>query len=175
MKILFIGPPGSGKSTQVKLLAEYLNLPYISTGDIFRNLAQEDHEEGKRIKQILDAGQLVDDETVIKLIKKKVAQTDCQNGFILDGYPRNLEQASKLTGVNFDKAFYLKLPKKEVLRRLLKRGRTDDTEESIRKRLDLYYQQTQSLIDYYTSLGILVEIDATRDIQTVQDEIKKFI
>lgn len=172
MKILLIGPQGSGKSTQGKLLSDYLKLPYIATGDIFRNLASQDSEEGRRIKQILVAGQLVDDATAIDLIKKRIHESDCQSGFILDGYPRTLEQIQKID-LKFDKAFYLKLPQEVVLERLLKRGRADDTEEAVKTRLNLYYLQTQPLLDYYKNQDILVEIDARGDIQSIQDEIKK--
>lgn len=168
MKILLIGPQGSGKSTQAKLLANSLQIPYISTGDIFRKIALED----QRIKQILDSGGLVDDETTVELVRQRLAQVDCQNGFILDGYPRNLEQAETID-LNFDKVFYINVPEEEVLKRLLRRGRTDDTAESIKKRLELYYSQTQPRLDYYKRLGILVEVDGRGQIQTVQDEIKK--
>lgn len=174
MKILLIGPQGSGKSTQGRLLADFLKIPYISTGDIFRSIAAEGSDEGSRIKQILDSGQLVDDQTAAELIKKRLQNNDCQNGVILDGYPRNLEQAKSLN-LNFDKAFYLKLPQDEIVKRLLKRGRADDKEDSIGKRLELYYSQTQPLLDYYKNQGILVEVDGRGDIQTIQDEIKKFI
>jgi adenylate kinase len=174
MKILLIGPQGSGKSTQGKFLAEYLKIPYISTGDIFRNIATQDSDEGKRIKQILESGQLVDDETTIDLTKKRLQQEDCGNGFILDGVPRTIAQEENL-GVSFDKVLYLKVLKEVVLERLLKRGRQDDTEDLINKRLDLYFNQTESLLDLFRQKGILVEIDATGDIQTVQDEITKSI
>src|SRR5437867_3736934 len=106
MKILLIGPQGSGKSTQGKLLAENLQIPFISTGDIFREIANESSDEGRRIKQILDEGRLVDDETVISLIRKRIQLNDCQNGFILDGYPRTLEQAIKVEDLAFDRAIY---------------------------------------------------------------------
>lgn len=172
MRILLIGPQGSGKSTQGKLLAEYLKIPYISTGDIFRAIAAETSAEGIRIKQILDSGQLVDDQTVINLIKERISRPDCLNGFILDGYPRTLAQAEKIN-LNFNKVIYLKISQELVLNRLLKRGRADDTEDLINKRLDLYYQQTESLLDYYKNKSALLEIDATRDIPTIQDEIKK--
>lgn len=175
MKILLIGPQGSGKSTQGKFLANYLKIPFISTGDIFRQISQEDTDEGRRIKQILDLGQLVDDQTTIGLIKKRLQDPGCRSGFVLDGYPRTLEQAEEVSDLQFDKVFYFKIPQEVVLERLLKRGRADDTEEAIKKRLELYFTQTQPLLDYYKNLGILVEIDGIGDIQIVQDEIKKFI
>ncbi len=174
MKVLLIGPQGSGKSTQGKLLAVHLKIPYISTGDIFRKIAQEDSEEGRRIKQILESGHLVDDETAIELIKNRLISDDCQSGFILDGYPRTLPQAEKVN-INFDKVFYLQIPQDEILRRLLQRGRVDDNEESIKKRLEHYSLQTQPLLDYYKDQGKLFEINATGNIDNIFQSIKTFL
>lgn len=164
MKILLIGPQGSGKSTQAKLLAEYLNVPLISTGEIFRNMVE--------VRQILSEGRLVDDQTTYKIVKDRLSQPDCKMGFVLDGYPRNIEQ-QRLFDPQFDKAIYLNVPEQEVIRRLSERGRSDDTKQSIKRRLDLYYLQTWPLLDYYKKQGILVAINGVGDIQTVQDEIKK--
>ena len=164
MKILLIGPQGSGKSTQAKLLAQYLGLPYISSGDIFRQM------QGK-IKQILDQGKLVDDETTAKLVESRLKEADCQNGFILDGYPRTEEQI-KLFDPKVDKVIYLKLSDESIMKRLLKRGREDDTPESIRTRLNFYHEQTQPLLEYYQSLGILTEIDGEKPIDDVQSAIR---
>lgn len=172
-KILIIGPQGSGKSTQGKLLAEYLRIPFIATGDIFREIANEDTGEGRRIRQILDEGKLVDDKTVVKLIKKRVREDNCKNGFILDGYSRTLEQAKAVVDLNFDKAIYFNVSKDSVLERLLKRGREDDTEELIKKRLELYFQQTQPLLEYYKNLGILLEINGEGEIGKIQDDLRK--
>lgn len=173
MKILLIGPQGSGKSTQGKLLAEFLQIPYISTGDIFRQIAAKDSVEGEKIKQIIESGNLVDDQTTAKLLEERIKYEDFQQGFILDGYPRNLEQVKFLPDLNFDKVLYINVPEQEVVERLLKRGRPDDTEEGVKRRLNLYREQTQPLLDYYKTQGVLIEIDGTGDIQKVQDEIKK--
>ena len=166
MKILFIGPQGSGKSTQASLLAEYLNLPKISTGDIFRKLS--------KVKEILAAGKLVDDETTAEIVKKRLQESDCQNGFILDGYPRNITQ-KELFDPQFEKVIYLKVPDEELMKRLLARGREDDTPESIRTRLNLYYVQTQPLLNYYKNQAILKEVDGIGAVEKIQDEIKKSI
>lgn len=168
MKILLIGPQGSGKSTQGKKLSEGLGIPYISTGDIFRKIAQTD----PAVKQMIESGRLVDDETTIKLVRERLTESDCQNGFILDGYPRNVEQAQALN-LNFDKVIYINVSERIVVERLLNRGRADDTEQGIKKRLNLYKAQTQLLLDLYEN--ILVEIDGTGSIEKVQDEIKKSI
>ena len=174
MKILLMGPQGAGKSTQANFLSDDLNIPKITVGDIYRQIAKENTEESKRIKEILDKGQLVDDETTSRIVKERLNQKDCQNGFVIDGYPRTLEQA-RLFDPGFDKVFYLRLDSKEAKERLLKRGRTDDTEDLIEKRLGLYYKQTQPLLDYYKDKGILIGIRGLGEIQTIQDEIKKFL
>lgn len=174
MKILMIGPQGSGKSTQAELLAKDLGLPKITVGDIFRRISTLETEEGKRIKQILDSGQLVDDQITSELVKKRLEEEDARDGFILDGYPRTIEQVN-IFDPNFDKVIYLDVPKENVVRRLAQRGRVDDTLELINKRLDLYYQQTKPLLDFYKNKGILLEVDGTGSIERVQEEIRKLI
>lgn len=174
MKILLIGPQGSGKSTQAQLLAQFLNIPKISTGDIFRKLTENDNEEGRKIKQILDQGKLVDDQTTSKIVEKKLKENDYKDGFVMDGYPRNLKQVDYFDP-NFDIVFYLKVPNEEIIKRLMERGRADDTLESIKTRLDLYLAQTQPLLKFYKDKGILKEIDGTKTIDQVQNEIKKFL
>ena len=165
-----IGPQGSGKSTQAKLLGEFLKIPVISTGDILRKTATFDG----LIRKILEQGKLVDDETTSEIVKNRLLEEDCQNGFILDGYPRNIHQ-KEIFNPEFDKVFYLKVPNDEVIKRLMERGRADDTPEGIKTRLDLYYDQTQPLLDYYKNLGILIEVDGIGDIDQIQNEIKKSI
>lgn len=174
MKVLLIGPQGSGKSTQAAILAASLSLPKITVGDIYRKLSQENSEDSKRIKKILGSGKLVDDETTSRIVRERLNKEDCQNGFVVDGYPRTLEQANIFDPI-FDKVFYLKIDPKIASERLLKRGRTDDTKELIEKRLKLYYQQTHPLLDYYTGKGIMIEIDASKNIKSIQNEIKKFL
>ncbi|MBI4035502.1 nucleoside monophosphate kinase [Candidatus Daviesbacteria bacterium] len=174
MKILLIGPQGSGKSTQADLLAEFLNLPKIALGDIFRKLSQEDSPEGQRIRNIVGQGHLVDDQTAAEVVKKRLSEEDCQNGFVMDGYPRTVEQ-QQIFDPGFDKVIYLDVPEEEVIKRLLNRGRADDTYELIKRRLDLYYKQTAALLDHYRKSGKLVEIKGLGDIEKVQDEIKKSI
>lgn len=172
MKILLIGPQGSGKSTQAKLLSEFLGIPNISTGDIFRNLSKDNSEDGQKVRTILGAGKLVDDEMTAGIVKKRLQEEDCKKGFILDGYPRNIRQV-EIFDPEFDKVIYLKASSEEVLRRLLERGREDDTKELIETRLNLYFEQTKPLLEYYMNHGKLVEIDGLGDIEKIQREIRK--
>lgn len=172
MKILLIGPQGSGKSTQASLLAEHLNLPKISVGDIFRELSTKESSEAQRIREILQSGNLVDDQTTSEIVKNRLSEADCQNGFILDGYPRTIEQM-QIFDPKFDKVIYLEVPKEEVMKRLMARGRADDTHELIETRLNLYFKQTQPLLDYYKKQGILIEINGIGSIDQIQEEIKK--
>lgn len=164
MKILFVGPQGCGKSTQGKLLAQFLGLPYISTGDIFR-------EMGGEIKQILGQGKLVDDQTTVKIVEAKLDGEEYRNGFILDGYPRDLEQI-KLFDPGFDKVIYLDLSDKEATKRLLVRAREDDTAELIAERLSNYHRQTDPILDYYRQKEILKQIDGLGSIEEIQQRIR---
>lgn len=167
MKILLIGPQGSGKSTQAKLLAEDLRLPYLSTGDIFR-------EMGEEIKQILDQGKLVDDQTTSKIVEEKLKESKYQNGFIFDGYPRTLEQI-RLFDPGLDKVIYLDLPDQEATKRLLARGREDDTKELIAERLRNYHLQTDPILDYYKKKGILSSVDGMGSIKEIQSRIRTIV
>lgn len=172
MKILLIGPQGSGKSTQAKMLGEFLNIPVISTGDIFRNLTQEDSDMGRILKSILTEGRLVDDQTTCKIVKERLSQSDCQQGFIADGYPRTVEQM-QIFDPKFDKVFHLDVPEEEVIKRLLARAREDDTEELIKTRLDLYNRQTKPLLDYYLNMGILTEVNGIGSVDDIQQKIRE--
>lgn len=174
MKILFIGPQGSGKSTQAKLLSEYLSMPYLGSGDIFRQISNQDSNLGKKLREILTAGKLVDDQTTCEVVKKKLEEDTYKGGFILDGYPRTVDQI-KMFDPGFDLVFYLDVSKKVSLKRLLKRVREDDTPALIEARLVHYYNQTQPLLGYFNEIGILKEVDGEREILEIQNEIRSIV
>lgn len=167
MKLLLIGPQGSGKSTQGKLLAQFLGLPYISTGDIFRQM-------GGKIKEVLDQGRLVDDETTSKIVEEKLIEPEYEKGFIFDGYPRTDAQI-RLFDPGFDKVIYLDLPDEEATKRLLAREREDDTEELISERLRNYHQQTDPILDFFKQKGILVSINGLGSIDEIQQKIRDLV
>ncbi len=174
MKILFIGPVGSGKSTQAQLLADKLGLPLVQTGDLLREIAQEETALGQKVKADIQNGVLVDDKTVAEIIKDRLSKDDCQNGFIVDVYPRTKEQL-ELFNPEFDQVFYIEIPDQVVEERLLKRGRVDDTAEVIQTRLKVYYQQTQPLLDYFQKHGILTTISGEGAVEEIQQKIRENI
>lgn len=173
-KVLFIGPQGSGKSTQARLLSEHLKIPVISTGDIFRKLAKEESSEGQRINKLLSEGKLIDDETTIEVVKKRLAEEDCKNGFILDGYPRNLNQIKEFDP-GFDVVFYLDLADEEAIKRLIARGREDDTAFQIAERLNIFHEQTDPILEYYKKLDLVKIIDGNQAIESIQSELRKVV
>lgn len=170
MKIIFLGPQGSGKSTQARLLSEELNLPYIEMGQIFRDLAKEDSEVGKKIKESIDAGNLVPDEIAISVLEEKINQPESENGFILDGYPRNQAQLDGLK-TEVDKVFYVKVSDVESIKRLAARGRHDDTDEALKRRLEIYHGDTEPLLAFFKEKGILEEINGDRPIEVISKEL----
>lgn len=177
MRLLILGPPGAGKGTQAVRIAERFGVPAISTGDIFRANIKGGTELGKRVQDILAAGQYVPDEVTNEIVADRLAQQDAQGGFLLDGYPRTLAQVEALDGMlsssgqALDAVLELSVPTDEVVQRLLKRaqieGRADDTEDVIRERMDVYTRETQPLSDTYAERGLLREVDGTGDMDEV--------
>ncbi|OMH40264.1 adenylate kinase [Desulfurobacterium indicum] len=182
IKVIFLGPPGAGKGTQAVRIAEKYDVPHIATGDILRAAVKEGTELGKLAKSYMDKGELVPDDVIIGIIRERLSQDDVKkNGFILDGFPRTLPQAEALDellkeiGMELDKVIYLNVEDEEIVKRLLARGRADDREDVIRNRLEVYRKQTAPLIDYYTSKGLLAEINGVGDINEITQKIEKAI
>lgn len=170
MKLIFIGSQGSGKSTQAKMLSVVLGIPYIETGQLFREKAQGKSKDSGVVKEALDSGNLVPDQIAVETLRERVAREDCRNGYILDGYPRNYAQLEGLDG-KFDKVFYIKVSDQEAIRRLIGRGRQDDSLDLISKRLEIYHRESEPLITYFKQQGVLEEIDGERPIPKIHEEI----
>ncbi|MFD8300413.1 adenylate kinase [Streptomyces bauhiniae] len=207
MRIVLVGPPGAGKGTQAVRLAEKLGVPHISTGDLFRANISSQTELGKLAKSYMDAGNLVPDEVTIAMAKDRMEQPDAENGFLLDGFPRNVSQAEALDellqgeGIKLDAVLDLEVPEEEVVKRIAGRRicrndsshvfhvtysapkkegvcdvcggelyqRDDDSEDTVRKRLEVYHTQTEPIIDYYKAQGLVVTISSLGPV----DEITK--
>lgn len=174
MKIIFLGIQGSGKSTQAKILSEKLNLPYIEMGQLLRDRLIEVSVEAEHIKEALETGNLVPDQITINTLKIRISKPQFKNGFVLDGYPRNKIQLQSLPG-KFDKVFYIKLSKEEAVKRLRLRSREDDKPEVINRRVALFFDQTQPIIDFFKKSGILTEIDGRPSIEDVSRVIETHI
>ncbi len=173
MKIILIGIQGAGKSTQGNLLSKELNVPYLSTGHIFRMLAKEKTKLGRYIKETINAGLLIPDDKVLEIVQTYLSRPEYKKGYILDGFPRTLNQVKKFQN-GVDKVIYLKIPDKEALWRLSYRkstGRNDETIKAIRKRIDLFHKFTEPVIEYYRKKGILIDIDGTQTIEKVNRNI----
>ena len=182
MNLLVLGPQGSGKGTQAKRLAEERGIPHVSTGDMFRAL-DDATPLGREVKAIMDRGDLVPDEITIAMIRERLNDPDALGGFILDGFPRNLAQAEALDGMlaeigrTLDAVLFFDLDDATATERALGRaheeGRTDDTPESIARRLAVYHSQTEPVVEYYRTSGKLVPLHAERAVDEVQLEIEK--
>ncbi|MBQ9550243.1 MAG: adenylate kinase [Lachnospiraceae bacterium] len=212
MKIIMLGAPGAGKGTQAKRIAEKYGIPHISTGDIFRANIKNGTELGKEAKKYMDEGQLVPDELTVRILLDRVADQDCKNGYVLDGFPRTIPQAEVLTkeleklGEKVDFAIDVDVPDENIINRMsgrracLKCGATyhlkylkpakdgicdkcgselvlrdDDKPETVKKRLGVYHEQTQPLIDYYTKAGVLHTVDGTKEPDEVFEAIVELL
>ena len=150
-KIIMIGGPGSGKSTYSEIITKKLNIPHIYTGDMMRKLAKQDTPDGRKVKDLLAQGKFAPLDIVINAVKDRVSKPDAQNGYVFDGFPRNVEQAERMEeeGIEYDYVVNLVVSEEEIIKRLTARGREDDKPEIIKKRLAVYEKETRPLLDYY--------------------------
>ncbi|MBI2032093.1 MAG: nucleoside monophosphate kinase [Candidatus Levybacteria bacterium] len=172
MKIILIGIQGAGKSTQGNLLTNKLNIPYLSTGHIFRDMAKEKTPMGRYIKETMNAGFLIPDDKTIEVVEEYLKKSEYQKGYIMDGFPRTLAQAKKFHN-GIDKVFYIEVSDKEALWRLFGRdeNREDDTLAAIRKRIALFHEVTEPVLDYYKEKGALVRINGEQSVADIHKEI----
>ncbi len=176
-----MGPPGAGKGTQARFVAEHFGIPAISTGDIFRANVSRGTELGVQAKRYMDSGEYVPDEITNLMVRHRIDEPDAEPGFLLDGYPRTLAQVEELdgmirhTGHSLDAVVVLTVDQDEVVERLLQRaqteGRADDTRDVIRRRQEIYSEETAPLIDVYRSRGLLIEVDGLGEIADVTQRI----
>lgn len=208
MRLVLLGPPGAGKGTQAAGIVKKYNVPHISTGDIFRKNIKENTDLGIEAKKYMDQGLLVPDELVVKIVKDRLLEDDCKEGFLLDGFPRTVAQADALDeelkemGIALDSVINIEVPAEELIKRAVGRRickscgatfhvefnkpekegvcdscsgelfqRDDDKEETVAKRIEVYNEQTQPLIDYYTKKDIIIDIDGTQSIDAVFENI----
>jgi adenylate kinase len=181
MRLIIMGPPGAGKGTQARYIAEHFKIPAISTGDIFRANVSEGTELGLEAKRYMDAGEYVPDEVTNLMVRNRIDDPDAVSGFLLDGYPRTLSQVEELdgmiqfTGHKLDAVVCLTVDQDEIVSRLLQRaqveGRADDTEDVIRRRQEVYVEQTEPLIAVYKERDIVHEIDGLGEVSDVTQRI----
>ena len=212
MQIILLGAPGAGKGTQAKFISDHLNIPQISTGDMLRASVSKGTELGLKAKVLMEKGELVPDDLILDLVKDRISEKDCANGFLFDGFPRTLDQANALKekGIKIDCVIEIMVDDDEIIQRMSGRrvhspsGRTyhikynppleenvddetgepliqrpDDNEETVRKRLAIYHEQTSPLVDFYKKSSLVqngnkyIQVNGVGDISTIQEQIKK--
>jgi adenylate kinase len=180
MKIIVFGPPGAGKGTQANLIKEKYNIPHLSTGEIFRNAIKNKTELGQKVSSILDAGELVPDETVVALVREELAKPTYDEGYVLDGFPRTVPQAEAYDAFLQEQgeALYafilLRVPQEELVDRILSRseGRSDDTEAKVKTRLEVFWNETLPVQEHYQEQGLVEEIDGIGSIEEIFGRIR---
>ena len=181
MNIIIFGPPGAGKGTQAEKMKNHFEIPHLSTGNIFRENIKNETPLGKKVKSILDSGNLVPDETVVDLVKDELSKSKYDDGVILDGFPRTVAQAEALdaffeeNGKKIDTFLTLSVPEEELVNRILSRGegRSDDTPEKVKNRLSVYHKETAPVLNYYKEKGAVKEIDGVGSIEEIFNRIKE--
>lgn len=175
VNLVFVGPPGAGKGTQAEMLEKQLRIPHISTGSMLRQNVKDRTELGLKAQSYMDAGELVPDEVIEGMLRNRLARE--KSGFILDGYPRNLEQAQTLEkiakefGINLTGVVSLEVEEKELVKRLTGRGRKDDTPNVIRRRLEIYHNDTAPILNFYQKKGLLRRINGAGSFEEVNQRI----
>jgi len=182
-RLLLLGPPGAGKGTQAARLARRLGAPQISTGEMLREAVASGGELGRRVKQTMERGELVSDGIAIEVARERLSRPDARLGFVLDGFPRTVAQAEALdamlgsTGSRLERCLALSVDEEEIVERLSRRarleGRSDDNEATIRKRVDVYREQTEPLLDYYRRRGVLAVVDGMGSVEEVERGIEE--
>jgi len=172
MKLILIGIQGAGKSTQGNILSEKLGIPYLSTGHIFRIMAKEKTPIGRYLKEVMNSGALIPDDTTLEIVSEYLRRPEYEKGYIMDGFPRTTKQAEAFEN-GIDKVVYLRVSDKEALWRLSYRNeeREDDTLLAIRKRIELFHEVTEPVIEWYRKKGQLVEVDGEKSIEDISKEI----
>ena len=180
MNIILFGPPGSGKGTQAINICKNLGIPHLSTGDMLREAVTSGSDIGKKANEIMENGGLVSDEIVLSIVKERIAFKDCSNGFVLDGFPRTINQATGLDSLldetqKIEYVLRIKVDEEDIIKRLIDRGRSDDKPEIIKNRFKSYNSETQPLIPFYEERKILFNINGMQQIEKVFEDIKKVI
>ena len=180
MNIILFGPPGCGKGTQASFISDFLSIPHLSTGDMLRSAVSSKSEIGLKAKEIMEKGGLVSDEIVLSIVKERISNNDSKKGFILDGFPRTINQAEGLDALinenhKIDFVLRIKVDEEDIIKRLIARGRADDKPAIINNRFKSYNSETQPLIPFYEEREILFNINGMQEIEKVFEDIKKVI
>lgn len=183
MRIIIFGPPGAGKGTQASLISDEYDIPHLSTGEIFRSAIKNETPLGKEVKSILDSGELVPDEKVVGLVEEELKDNKYDKGYILDGFPRTVPQAEAFDtllenkGQKLNVFLQLQVPREELISRILSRdeGRSDDSPEKVKNRLDVYREETQPVINHYDRQNLIEIVDGVGSIDKVFDRIQDIL